>query len=869
MSAALAGSLHEASFEDVLATMVREARTGVLRLRYAGPDGAQRGEVVLAKGLLVGGAIYRAGGFKGTGDALVEAALCSPEDALGALEYAAQTAQYVPGTLAEGAARAGVSQARVEETLLEHLRWVVRTMRGWRAGSWELLLEGLPADAADRDSAASRAFLLDRGVDSSALEAARPPETPGPAAATVPETDVTRKSKAAPVAGRTPRPVPAPGAPAQPTPSAPSGPLFQPPPSSPEQRPGVVEMDTEPEFRVPDPAAAGAGAEPIAGAAADAGDAPAPAGGAEPAPVAADAARASEELAPAPEEPAPLAAEAAPASEVPAPAAETASPDASLGAAPDDPAAAAGEAPAALESPFGPAPESLSDEPTPADDLGGPSPVFESPAGDLAAEEPEPPAPVSAPAVDAPRSSLGEEELFADAEPAPADEPEPEEAAAAAEPAPDEPDDEITQVDPPGEIDWSAPGGAEAALMEAETLLDSEVLSVMLEMGNSAAATASETKPGAERILTGHLVLVDDEGQLTGVVLAVPLREAGYVVHIVRGLEPASEALARAAADGQQPLAVVDLLLKRGDDGMLGGLDLAERAGELGIPSILLGEAGDDVKARAEAAGVAALLPRPLRSDLKNEGIRGTFVDAVLAAVDSNRPTPTWVAPTGENLETLPPPEEEEGWDVQEIERKAEEVEDLPDFAMIDPAARMESLWRETFSALAGPLSRPEVLLQVLRFGAEVLTRAVLFTPSSGKKGKKKKKELVGFGQFGIELAPGVDADEAVRRIRLPIEGHPLIAQAIEGRQPIKAAPGGSEWEAHLTMALGGVAPAEVFLGPVFCQGELAALLYGDMLPEQAPLPDTTNLEVLIGQAGLALSRTELEARLAVLERKE
>ena len=175
----------------------------------------------------------------------------------------------------------------------------------------------------------------------------------------------------------------------------------------------------------------------------------------------------------------------------------------------------------------------------------------------------------------------------------------------------------------------------------------------------------------------------------------------------------------------------------------------------------------------------------------------------------------------------------------------------------------MDALWRETIAGLSGPTSRPEILLHVLRFGAEMLTRAVLFTPNA------KGKELTGFGQFGIELAPGVDADDAVRKIRFPLQGHPGVDQAVKARQPIRSKPGASEWEGHLTMSLGGITPEEVFLGPVFCQGRLAALLYGDMLPSKTMLPDVTNLEVILGQAGMALDRAELEARIAELERKD
>lgn len=819
MTGALAGSLHTSSFADVLGWLVRDARTGVLRIRHAGPEGAARGEIVLAEGRLIGGAIYRAGGFKGTGDALVEEALCSPEDAQGALEYAAQTAQYTPGMLAEGAQRAGVPIDRVEAALVAHLHWVLKTMQVWRAGSWEFLLEGLPPTGEDRDSAAARAFLLDRGVDATTLDLAGGDlsKTLVQEAANVArdqqDPEVTRKSKAV-------------------KPGTPAARLVSPP-----------AMDTEPDFRLPEPTAATRESPAFD-------EAPA----FEDAPVAAEDATPDEAIA--------VAGDAAPADEPP-PA------EGGVATALDPEVPQEWEAAPAL--PQFDAPGTLPDEPTPLPPADGPAPVFETPAGDLGGdEEPEPPIVSREDRIDvaAPMATaLGESELFEDADDSDASAPEPDPLEAVGEPGDV---DEPTQADiePAGDVDWAAPGGAEAALMEAETLLDSDVLSVMLEMGNSAAATANATVPGTERILTGHVLLVDEEGQITSVALAVPLREAGYVVHIVRGLVPATEALDRASAEGARPLAIVDLLLKRGEGGMQGGLDLVSRAGSLGVPAVLLGEDGGDVRAKALEAGAVAVLPRPLRTDLKDETIRKAFVASVLAAVDEHRPHPEWTTPVemsdaGEALDTGDGPSVEEGgWDVQEIAKKAEEVEDIPDFGVTDPAARQEALWRETIASLSGSLSRTEILLQVLRFGAEVLTRAVIFTPNA-------KNELTGFGQFGIELAPGVDSDDTVRHIRFPLDGHPGIAQALEGRQPIRSSPGASEWEAHLTMALGGIRPEQVFLGPVFCQGRLAALLYGDMLPAKAALPDTTNLEILLGQAGLALDRAQLEARIAALERKE
>ncbi len=432
------------------------------------------------------------------------------------------------------------------------------------------------------------------------------------------------------------------------------------------------------------------------------------------------------------------------------------------------------------------------------------------------------------------------------------------------EPDDDGPDDDGPDDDVPDNgVDYSTPGFGEAALMEAEQLLDSEVLGVMLEMGTSAAATAksiAESTPAT----TGHVLLVDDEGQLLP--LLVPaMREAGLVVHTVTGLSAALERMSEVSREGHRLLVVADLLIKRGDaGGMLGGIDVASHARGLApsLPVILMAETmSDDVRARASEQSVKALLERPLRAELKkDEAARESFLVALLEAIEEHRPRAEWTAAAAA-ADTPWNHVPEEGWDVAAIEEKAREVEDIPGLDPEDRGARLEALWRESMHALSGPLSQPEILLVLLRFAAEVFQRAVLFTPVG--------VELVGFGQFGVELAPGVDPDQAVREIRMPPDGHPGIHASVVQRIAQRMRPGDSTWEEYLTRALGGIGPDEAFFGPVYCQGRLAAVLYGDSLGTEGSLPETTNLEVVLGQAGLALDRSVLEARLKALEGKD
>lgn len=784
MSRAL-GSLRETPLGALVRRLHDDGTSGVLRLRKSGPDGQERADFVLRDGFVVGAALYGNGGVTGMADALVSDALCGPDDAEAAVDRAALVCEDAPGALRVGATRVGVSYAMVVECLATRVRTVAERVADW-TGSAELVLEGLPRGATDRESAPARAFLLDEGLPPDALFPAPPVAATPPERIPDPAPSVAEVEARAEATER--------GEPAEPAePPATADPAEPPEPAERSAAAGAL-----PEFRIPDDMEASV-EEPT---------------------------RVSE---PAPEEiveqaTSPFAEDSVEEGTDRSPAAEVTT---------TIPAARASEP-------------------------GGGVPAWVARPNDGGHVAPE---------VDAePEDATAEEDVAAEAGAEPATEAA---AEAAAEPEGDpepEDDEDVEAADSGnGTSDLSGPGFMEAALMETDSLLDGEVLQVMLEMGHSAAEKAGATGD-AGRAQTGDVVVVDDEGQLLQV-LVPALRETGLTVHGISGLEAARARLDAIAAAGQRPLLVVDLLIRRADaGGMLGGLDLAEQASRLdpAPPVILLAEMlTDETRTRAEAAGVAVTLPRPMRAELKkDEEKRAGFLAALLASVEEQRPRATWVAADDDSVTNADTPwasESDEGWDVEGIEARAKEVEDLVPDLEIDAQGRNDALWRETMAMLAGSVTRPEILLQVLRFGAEVLHRAVLFTP-------KKNGTLVGFGQFGVELGPEVDPDEAVRSIRIAPETHGALAQAIEARTAVKGAPGESEGERTLVRALGGVAPDQVFLAPVLCQGKLAAVLYGDTLGSGAAMPDTTNLEVVLGQAGLALDRAALEERVAVLE---
>jgi hypothetical protein len=122
-----------------------------------------------------------------------------------------------------------------------------------------------------------------------------------------------------------------------------------------------------------------------------------------------------------------------------------------------------------------------------------------------------------------------------------------------------------------------------------------------------------------------------------------------------------------------------------------------------------------------------------------------------------------------------------------------------------------------------------------------------------------------GLGQFGIELTGG-SADQRVRHIRLPAAETSIFSEVIKSGRSKVGCFSDSAWDAYLVKELGGREPGEFFLVPLVCNGRVAAVLYGDNLPEGKPLPSLTGLEIFLHQAGLAMEKALLERRLTELE---
>jgi hypothetical protein len=177
--------------------------------------------------------------------------------------------------------------------------------------------------------------------------------------------------------------------------------------------------------------------------------------------------------------------------------------------------------------------------------------------------------------------------------------------------------------------------------------------------------------------------------------------------------------------------------------------------------------------------------------------------------------------------------------------------------ALFDRGREMVTL-KSMFEELRFPTATAEITLLILRYASEMVNRAVLFMVT--------REEIRGLGQFGIELRGG-SADQKVRKIKVPVGEPSIFTRVIMEKRSIVGGYSGTAWDQYLVRELGGVEPKECFLVPLISNNRVAAVLYGDNLPEDKPIPNITGLEIFVHQAGLAMEKALLERKLMELER--
>jgi hypothetical protein len=309
-----------------------------------------------------------------------------------------------------------------------------------------------------------------------------------------------------------------------------------------------------------------------------------------------------------------------------------------------------------------------------------------------------------------------------------------------------------------------------------------------------------------------------------GALSMVPTR-----VHIFQRSEQAIARIRQYVARGETPLVV--LTTATPPDPVSGARDWAEIAARLraqvpSVPIALLAAPGAPVSPVNECAIPDAIAPRPdltVLSDERARERRERLADELRAAL--------------ERVQRRGAPRAAGG-------AAREESGDL-----------LRSL-REVSARLRDSSSRGEVLRLVMEFAARGFERVAIFRVRDG--------EARGMAQIGLP-AGGGPGDRELHLVRMPIDEAAWLRKVIASRAPLRAAPE-DEGDRDLAARLGRQAPPEAYVAPIESGERVAAILYADNLVSRQPLPDSSALEVVLHEAGLALDRAVLARALEEVE---
>jgi CheY-like chemotaxis protein len=372
------------------------------------------------------------------------------------------------------------------------------------------------------------------------------------------------------------------------------------------------------------------------------------------------------------------------------------------------------------------------------------------------------------------------------------------------------------------------------SIVDLESLLEGEDFTPVL------------ASPAAPAVQDGMPFFLVDDDPPTAEGIGRALEERGYVAHCFNSGKEFLSAVEAAVADGGHPALLIDLIMPRlNGTGILGGLELLETVRERfpQLPVFMMSDHSNrEAEEKARHLGVPALMPKPRKSEVREgQGVRVLqgFAETIVALhAGVSETEKTLVAPTY-------------NWGAELLREMGEES--TFDRQGKGPESPGLHLLKGMLQELNNPSLGGGIILLVLRFASELMNRAVIFLV--------KEKEIVGLGQFGIEL-DGEMADVRVRQMKIPRGEESVFGPVLTEMSPRRIRLGNSRWDAYLKEQLGGTEPEEIFLGPIVSEGQVVAVLYGDNLPDKKPIGDAESLEIFLSQAGLAMEKALLERRL-------
>jgi hypothetical protein len=366
------------------------------------------------------------------------------------------------------------------------------------------------------------------------------------------------------------------------------------------------------------------------------------------------------------------------------------------------------------------------------------------------------------------------------------------------------------------------------AEVEASAIVDAEPARAIPVAAPPVSATPAAPALTATPAPAFRAVVVIDRDWLVLEWAKQALAPLGLRTHIFPRAELGIERIRQYFARGEMPLVV--LSTDTPADPVSGARDWAEIAARLraqvpGISFVVLAAAGAAVVPANERSIPDAVAARPPKSVIADERAR----------------------------------EKRERFS-QELRTAVEQAQRRPNGSRLGGAPRenadpMRAL-REWSARLRESSPPSEVLRLVLEFSGRHFDRSVMFLVRDG--------EAQAMAQIGLATTGGPD-DVGLRSLCVSVEGPEAFRKVIESGAPTRATPTEAADRA-LVARLGTREPAELYVAPIESGEQVVALLYADNAATGRALGDTSALEVIAHEAGLALDRAVLERALEQAE---
>lgn len=368
-----------------------------------------------------------------------------------------------------------------------------------------------------------------------------------------------------------------------------------------------------------------------------------------------------------------------------------------------------------------------------------------------------------------------------------------------------------------------------------------------------------------EELEPPQVLVVDDDPEILNLIID-KLRGLGLKGEGLLKVSEAFRRLEELVESEHCPVIIADLFMPRTDgEGILGGLELVRHTKTKYpfVPVVLVSDyPNESAQKEAISLGLDQYLDKPKRSQIWGdkptpelarfqENLRNIIPEMVSKAV-----IPKKEKIIVSTTKVITPPEklfdlgEEIRQELGEPSISTSVSEDV-----VTPSRGL-NLLKTMINELNDPSFSGQITLMVLRFAAEIMNRAIIFLVA--------KDQVAGLGQFGVELN-GIDPVKQVRRMRIPISEPSIFREIIQKRTVYKKPLADTQWNNYLIRHLGGIRPVESFGAPIIAGGKIAAILYGDNVPELKPIGETDSLEIFLAQAGLAMERAFLERRISEL----